>query len=73
MIKRNGLLRTSTLFVLGFGLGCVLLGCETSSHTTVRTFEYTNEPVKTQEPVDMSSGEYRMESPGKMVVDPSRH
>jgi len=73
MMKRDGLHRVLSLFVGCVGLGCLSLGCETSSHTTVRTFEYTNEPVKTQEPIDTASGEYHMESPGQMVVDPSRH
>ncbi len=73
MIKKDSIRSVLAVVVGCFGLGCLMLGCKTSSHTTVRTFEYTNEPVKTQEPVDTASGEYQMESPGQMVVDPSRN
>ncbi len=65
--------RIILMFVVGcFSVGCLSVACKTSSHTTEYTFEYTNEPVQTKEPVHAMPGEYQMESPGTMVVDPSR-
>jgi len=70
--------------------GCIgaatigLAGCETSSHRSVRTYEYSNEPPRARQtdpdpdpaPDRPSEGDWEMvspgemASPGQMVVDP---
>ena len=51
------------------GVGCIigwLSGCVTTSHKTVRTYEYSDEPP-TPVMEEASEGEYQMQSPGEMV------
>ncbi|MGB2984567.1 MAG: hypothetical protein WBE26_01680 [Phycisphaerae bacterium] len=43
-----------------------IAGCATSSHTSVRTYEYSDE--RPERPThDESDSEYQMQSPGEMV------
>ena len=48
-------------------------GCETSSHKSVRTYDYHDEAqAPEQRPQEERDSEYHMVSPGEMVVDPGR-
>ena len=49
-------------------------GCETSSHKSVRTYDYRDEgrPVQRENEAEEQDSEYHMVSPGEMVVDPGR-
>jgi hypothetical protein len=50
-----------------------LAGCETSSHKSVRTYDYRDEAqAPEQRPQEELNSEYQMVSPGEMVVDPNR-
>jgi hypothetical protein len=58
------------------GAACLIgfcAGCETSSHKSVRTYEYNEQPRPaqvTQEPEVQMVSPGEMVSPGTMVVDP---
>ena len=58
---------------LGFAVGC-----ETSSHKSVRTYDYSDEPrgARTSQPTETErvddAGNWQMTKPGEMVVDPKR-
>lgn len=45
---------------------CFALGCESSSHKTVRTYEYNDAPEKKRSESDELDSEYKMESEGEM-------
>jgi len=48
-------------------------GCETSSHKSVRTYDYNDQgQAPEQKPDKELNSEYQMVSPGEMVVDPGR-
>jgi len=64
-------------------LGCAMLaltalvgvaGCETSSHKSVRTYDYRDEgrPTERANEAEEQDSEHHMVSPGEMVVDPGR-
>ncbi len=42
-------------------------GCKTSSHTSVRTYEYNDEPQRDRQKDDQLDSEYKMVSPGEMT------
>ena len=49
------------------------VGCETSSHKSVRTYDYNDQGrAPEQKPNEELNSEYQMVSPGEMVVDPGR-
>lgn len=56
------------LAVLTIAVAGLALGCRSSSHRSVRTYEYDEEPAPEQreEPAGADS-EYEMVSPGEMV------
>ncbi len=43
------------------------VGCATSSHKSVRTYEYTDEPAQKRSESDELDSEYKMQSEGEMV------
>ena len=46
-------------------------GCETSSHKSVRTYDYNDQGRAPQrQPDEELNSEYQMVSPGEMVVEP---
>ncbi len=47
-------------------------GCETSSHKSVRTYDYNDQgrPTERANEAEEQDSEYHMVSPGEMVVDP---
>ncbi len=48
-------------------------GCETSSHKSVRTYDYNDQGREPErKPNEELNSEYQMVSPGEMVVDPHR-
>jgi len=48
-------------------------GCETSSHKSVRTYDYNDQGrAPENKPQEELNSEYQMVSPGEMVVDPGR-
>ena len=48
-------------------------GCETSSHKSLRTYDYNDQGrAPEQKPKEELNSEYQMVSPGEMVVDPRR-
>lgn len=48
-------------------------GCETSSHKSVRTYDYNDQgQAAEQKPEKELNSEYQMVSPGEMVVEPRR-
>ncbi len=49
---------------LGFGLAAT--GCQSSSYSSERTYEYSNEPVGRQADEPPLTDEYQMVSPGEM-------
>ena len=63
-----------------FVCGCAMLlggglGCATSSHKSVQTYDYRDDgrtPEKVEAEPEESESEYHMVSPGEMVVDPGR-
>jgi len=47
--------------------------CETSSHKSVRTYDYNDQGrAPERKPDEGLNSEYQMVSPGEMVVDPKR-
>ena len=47
------------------------VGCETSSHKSVRTYDYNDQGrVQERQPDEELNSEYQMVSPGEMVVEP---
>lgn len=49
------------------------VGCETSSHKSVRTYDYNDQGrAAEQKPEEELNSEYQMVSPGEMVVEPRR-
>ena len=42
------------------------LGCDTTSHKTVRTYEYDDTPTEKRSESDKLDSEYKMESEGEM-------
>ena len=55
------------LSAIAMAAAVLTLGCANSSHKSVRTYEYREEPVpEQQQPVETES-EYEMVSPGEMV------
>jgi hypothetical protein len=51
-----------------FCLTVLAVGCETSSHKSVRTYEYSDEPPPEQQSqADEFESEYEMQSEGEMV------
>lgn len=59
--------RFGIVVVAAAALPCVLAGCATSSHRSIRVYEYSEEPRPAQVTDDEPSSEYQMQSPGKMV------
>ncbi len=67
---------------LGWGSLLVLAaatGCATSSHKSVRTYDYSEEPPRgrqASQPTETErvedAGDWQMAAPGEMVVDPKR-
>lgn len=62
----------TTLVLIGAGLGC-----QQSSHKSVRMYEYSNEPAggdrRAAQPAEekvQDEGEWQMVAPGQMVVEP---
>jgi len=45
----------------------VMMGCESSSHKSVRTYEYRGDPGRAHETARPVSEEYEMEAPGEMA------
>ena len=61
------------LFCLLSGAAALIgtAGCETSSHKSVRTYDYNDQGrVPQQQPDEELNSEYQMVSPGEMVVEP---
>jgi hypothetical protein len=53
------------------------LGCATSSHKSVHTYEYKDQGHPAEKPeaqaeTEEAEGEYHMVSPGQMVVEPKK-
>ncbi len=44
-------------------------GCATSSHKSVRTYEYDENPPPERQEESESGSDYEMTSPGEMVVE----
>lgn len=69
--------RYAPILAAAFG-SAMLLGCATSSHKSVRTYEYDDRPSgrRTSRPTETErvedSGEWQMAAPGEMVVEPRR-
>ncbi len=62
--------RMMRAFALGLG-ACVALGlsiaCETSTHTSTRTYEVNDEPVQKRSESNKLDSEYKMQSEGEMT------
>lgn len=62
--------RMMRAFALGLG-ACVVFGlsiaCETSTHTSTRTYEYNDEPVQKRSESNKLDSEYKMQSEGEMT------
>jgi hypothetical protein len=75
ILRRPACFATTLAAILG---SAVLLGCATSSHKSVRTYEYDDRPSgqRTSRPSETErvedSGEWQMAAPGEMVVEPRR-
>jgi len=52
----------AVLFIAG-----LVVGCETSSHKTIRTYQYNDEPPPKRSQSDELDSEYKMQSEGEMV------
>ena len=46
---------------------CLSGGCQTSSHKSIRTYEYSDEPHPVRSTDDELTSEPQMQSPGEMV------
>lgn len=44
----------------------LLMGCESSSHKSVRTYEYNDEPQQKRSESNKLDSEYKMQSEGEM-------
>ena len=65
-------IRALTLSVtVALGLAFTLAGCARSSHRSLSTYEYNEEPARAEQkpPQQATSSEYQMVSPGEMVVE----
>ena len=62
--------RMMRAFALGL-VSCVAFGfsvaCETSTHTTTRTYEYNDEPVQKRSESNKLDSDYKMQSEGEMT------
>ncbi len=67
-LRRLVLTVTAALGVVG------LAACASSSHKSVRSYEYRDDgrPERAERADDELTDEYQMVSPGEMVVDPGR-
>lgn len=70
-------MRTTLRQTLCLLMGAVALmgatACETSSHKSLRTYEYNDQGrAPEQKPKEELDSEYKMVSPGEMVVEPRR-
>ena len=56
---------------VALGLAFTLAGCARSSHRSLKTYEYNEEPAPSEQkqPQQATSSEYQMVSPGEMVVE----
>lgn len=43
------------------------IGCESSSHKSIRTYEYDDAPARDRQQDDQLDSEYKMTSPGEMT------
>ena len=60
--------------IAGLGLAVATIGCKSSSHKSVRTYDYSDDPRdarRVQQPIEtereIESGDYEMVAPGEMV------
>ena len=65
-----------TLFCCGL-VSLLTLGCATSSHKSVHTYDYNDQGRPVEKPAaqaeaEEAEGEYHMVSPGQMVVEPKK-
>ena len=58
------------LGLAAFCLAGLAFGCETSSHKTVRTYEYSDEPTSKRSESQELDSEYKMQSEGEMTNEP---
>ena len=66
-------LRHSLYLLMGAAALIGAAACETSSHKSVRTYDYNDQGrAPEQKPKEELDSEYKMVSPGEMVVDPHR-
>lgn len=70
-------MRTALKHTLCMVAGAIALigatACETSSHKSVRTYDYNDQgQAPEQKPREELDSEYQMVSPGEMVVEPRR-
>ena len=66
-------LRLSLCLLMGAAALIGAAACESSSHKSVRTYDYNDQGrVPEQKAKEELDSEYRMVSPGEMVVDPHR-
>ncbi|MEK6676186.1 MAG: hypothetical protein AABZ47_11100 [Planctomycetota bacterium] len=70
-------MRAITAAALGAWVLMVTAGCQTSSHKSVRMYDYNNDPGRARpasqpgEEVEVEDdGEWHMVAPGEMIVDP---
>ena len=62
----KSLLRMSMLIL---AVTIVTIGCDSTKHRSVRTYEHDEAPPPERRTDGGESGEYEMESPGEMVVE----
>jgi len=60
-------LRLSVCVITVVSLAIGPLGCRTSSHKSVRIYEYDDQPQEDRQQSDELDSEYKMVSPGEMV------
>lgn len=66
-------LRQTLCLITGAAALVGTAGCETSSHKSVRTYDYNDQGrADEKKPQEELNSEYQMVSPGEMVVDPGR-
>jgi len=71
-------LRSNLLTLSSCTLASLLtLGCATSSHKSVRTYDYNDkgrpvEKPQAQAEAEEAEGEYHMVAPGEMVIEPKK-
>jgi len=79
------LLPAGSRFGWVFGIVCaffaatvLVTGCQSSSHKSVRSYDYNEEPPDSRRAAQMEpereeeEGDWKMVSPGEMVVDPKK-